>query len=70
MWAITKKKDTYMGVFLFWSTTFALQKSGPPTAALFQLFLCISLPQRGQVITMRPFPFGTRHTAPHWGQVK
>ena len=33
-------------------------------------FPCISLPQRGQVMTMRPFPLGTRHTAPQPGQVK
>ena len=33
-------------------------------------FPCISLPQRGQVMTIRPFPLGTRHTAPQPGQVK
>jgi len=29
LWAITKKKDTHMGVFLFWSCTFAMQKWSP-----------------------------------------
>ena len=29
LWAVTKKKDTHMGVFLFWSSTFAMQKWSP-----------------------------------------
>ena len=48
-------------------------KVHPKRGGLFYVsydFPCISLPQRGQVMTMRPFPFGTRHTAPQPGQVK
>lgn len=67
----TKRQETHFHVSPAFCAAFTKRAAcRARQAALFQLFPCISLPQRGQVMTMRPFPFGTRHTAPHWGQVK